>query len=340
MRWRAHTRTAEKVLESFDALYFKKYEQELINGIISPDNEDQKPHHIGREQTALDYIVRARKKRLIYDTGGCFFQLGVAFHYIQDMWVGVDPEFEDHLAYLDRINKCEILQKHESLESYFPVRRRRILEQFRGLEKRLSKPLGSESELKEIVLMRRPYENSAFLDLNLSFRVCYRVAEMVLKTMYNVQLQESLDLLKNKYIERIKNRELQEAKRIDDLILEEEQYSSDDSAVGKINHWRLDKSLKDVIRSYESREHLKPLITSFEKEVEDMCLPHENWYNIDKPTISLDILLGPTEFKEEEVVENDSIFEKVIIQNISSLKKIGSEPLTKLFRSLKYQTSY
>ena len=38
MRWKAHTRTAEMVLKVFDAMHFSKYEKDLVNGIISPDN--------------------------------------------------------------------------------------------------------------------------------------------------------------------------------------------------------------------------------------------------------------------------------------------------------------
>jgi hypothetical protein len=306
MKWKAHTRTAEKILEGFTALYFKKYEKELVNGIISPDNEDPKPHHVGREKTALDYILRAREKRLNYDTGGCFFQLGVAFHYIQDMWVGVTPEEDDYLSYLDRINRCQILDLHESLERFYPVKRRRVLEQFRSLEKRLCKPLESEAELRELVLMKRPNENSAFLDLNLSFRVCYRITELVLKTIYNVQLQESLELLKDNYTKSIKSQELQEIKRIDELMEESEKYSLDESTLGKINHWRIEKILDNKMRAYKVRDHLKPLLSWFDKEVEEICKKHENWYNIDKPLLDIDSILK-IEYKQKKEKEDNYI---------------------------------
>jgi len=293
MKWKAHTRTAEKILEVFGALHFDKYEKDLINGIISPDNEDEKNHYNGREQTALDYLLRARKKRLEYDTGGCFFQMGVGFHYIQDMWTGLGPDYEEHGIYLDLINRCDILDIHESLERYYPVRRKRVIDQFRTLEKTLSKPLESEKEIKKLVLMRRPYESSAFLDLNLSFRVCFRIAEMVLKTMYNIGLQESLDLLKQEYVEKIKQREIEEIRAIESLETKIAELSMEDSAVGKINKWNMENKLEAAHKSYEARKHLEPITREYDSRVAELCKPQENWYNIDKPVLEIDKILSP-----------------------------------------------
>jgi len=308
MKWKAHTRTAEKILEVFGALHFDKYEKDLINGIISPDNEDEKNHYNGREQTALDYLLRARKKRLEYDTGGCFFQMGVGFHYIQDMWTGLGPDYEEHGIYLDLINRCDILDIHDSLERYYPVRRKRVIDQFRTLEKTLSKPLESEKEMKKLVLMRRPYESSAFLDLNLSFRVCFRIAEMVLKTMYNIGLQESLDLLQQEYVEKIKQREIEEIRAIESLETKIAELSMEDSAVGKINKWNMENKLEAAHKSYESRKHLEPITREYDSRVAELCKPQENWYNIDKPVLEIDKILSPgIAPKEMATIEKEQV---------------------------------
>ena len=293
MRWKAHTRTAEMVLKVFDAMHFSKYEKDLVNGIISPDNEDDKTHYIGREQTALDYVKQAREKRLAYDTGGCLFQLGVAFHYIQDMWTGVGPDTEGHGLYLDLINRCEIIDIHESLERYYPVGRKRVLSQFRELEKRLNKPVQSVSELKELVLMKRPFESSAFLDLNLSFRVCFRVAEMVLRTMLNVSLQESLELVYNEYVEKIRDAEAAMVQEIEAVEAEAGKLATSDSQLGGVKQWGLDRKLSSLSRDYEERRHLKPVLADFERRVEELCKPHVEWYNIDRPMLNVDKILVP-----------------------------------------------
>ena len=311
MMWKAHTRTAERILNVFGAMHFDKYEQDLINGIISPDNEDDKNHYIGREQTAIEYLLRARKKRLAYDTPACFFNLGVAFHYIQDMWTGLGPDTDDHKLYLAMINRCDILDIHESLERYYPVRRKRVLDQFRALEKRLGKPVESETELKELVMMRRPYESSAFLDLNLSFRVCYRVAEMVLKTMYNVKLQESLELVLNEFKDKIKNRELEAQKQLDSLELKVGELSLDGSTVNRINLWSAEKKLDSSRQSYETKKHFEQTIQSFNVKVVELCKPHESWYNIDKPQLEPEKILSANiqleAVKIEDNIDNDQM---------------------------------
>jgi hypothetical protein len=293
MRWKAHTRTAEKVLEVFGAMHFNKYEKDLLNGVISPDNEDDRNHYLGREKTALDYLKRARDKRLKYDTAGSFFLLGVAFHYIQDMWTGVGPDYEDHSQYLELIDRCEILNIHESLEKYYPVRRKRVLDQFRALEKRLEKPVESEEELRELVMMRRPYESSAFLDLNFSFRICYKAAEMVLKTMFNVSLQESLESLHVDYVELVKNQEIQELRSIEALEERVEELSIDDSSISGINRWSVEMKLTKKKKEYESKKHLSPILHEYETKLGSFCKPHENWYNIDKPSLDAEKILTP-----------------------------------------------
>ncbi len=280
-------------MQVFGAMHFDKYERDLINGVISPDNEDDKNHYMNREKTALDYLRRAREKRLKYDTPASFYLLGVAFHYIQDMWTGIGPDCEDHSLYLELIDRCDILDIHESLEKYYPVRRKRVLDQFKALEKKLNQPVESEEELKELVMMRRPYESSAFLDLNFSFRICYRVAEMVLKTMFNVGLQESLELLHNEYVERIKELELQETKEIEALEMKVEELTVENSSIGGINKWNVESKLNKKMKDYESKKHLGSILQEYETKLGNFCKPHESWYNIDKPKLDMDKILNP-----------------------------------------------
>lgn len=311
MRWKAHTRTAERVLGVFDALHFSKYEKDLVNGIISPDNEDEKSHYVGREQTALDYVRRARERRLAYDTAGCLFQLGVAFHYIQDMWTGVGPDTEGHGAYLDLINRCDILDVHESLDRYYPVGRMRVLSQFRALEKRLGKPIQSLDELKELVLMKRPFESSAFLDLNLSFKVCYRVAEMVLRTMLNVSLQESLELLLNEYVGKVRDAEALMIREIETVEAEVGRLALSDSQLDGVKQWGLERKLSSLSRGYEVKSHLRPVLAEFERRVDELCKPHVEWYNIDRPVLDVNKILTPVE--EVVPVQEDVVFGDILM---------------------------
>ncbi|MCW4012830.1 MAG: hypothetical protein NWF07_07535, partial [Candidatus Bathyarchaeota archaeon] len=161
---------------------------------------------------------------------------------------------------------------------------------------------------KKLVLMRRPYESSAFLDLNLSFRICFRIAEMVLKTMYNIELQESLDLLHQEYVEKIKQREIEEIRTIETLETKVAEVSMDDSAVGKINKWNMENKLEAAQKSYDARKHLDPITREYDTRVVELCKPQENWYNIDKPVLELDkILSSGIELKETNAEENGKL---------------------------------
>jgi hypothetical protein len=294
MKWKAHTRTAEKVLSIFEALHFKKYEKELINGIIVPDNQDKETnHYTSREKTIINHLTIAREKRLQYDTRSSFFHLGVAFHYIQDAWTGIKPGQDDHAKYIELVNNCVILDHHLSLEKYYPVRRTRVLKQFRELEKRLSKPVETIDELHNLAVMRKPFESCAFLDMNLSFRVCHRLAEMVLKTMYNVELQEALERTQREYVDRIKEQEKREIQSLDTLEEQVGVLSLDKSTLGKTKHWKMNRRLIQSIKDYEARNHIKPIVSKFEARVKKLCEPHEKWYNIDKPSLDIDEIIKP-----------------------------------------------
>jgi hypothetical protein len=321
MKWKAHTRTAEKVLSIFQALHFKKYEKELVNGIIAPDNQDKETdHYASREKTIINHLTMAREKRLHYDTRSCFFHLGVAFHYIQDAWTGIKPGHEDHAKYVDLVNNCVVLDHHLSLEKYYPVRRARVLKQFRDLEKRLSRPIETIDELHDLAVMKKPFESTAFLDLNLSFRVCHRVAEMVLKTMFNVELQETLEKTHCEYIERIKERERKEIQSLDELEEQVGVLSLDKSTISKTKHWRMNKKLVQSIKDYEARKHIQPIVSDFEARIKELCNPHEKWYNIDKPSLELDEILKPDTEKVrttstpvmETIQEEDNTFAEKI----------------------------
>jgi hypothetical protein len=168
--------------------------------------------------------------------------------------------------------------------------------------------------------MRKPFESTAFLDLNLSYRVCHRVAEMVLKTMFNIELQEKLEKTQSDYIERVKERESREIQYLDELEEQVGVLSLDKSTLAKTKYWNMNRKLIQSIKDYETRKHIKPIVSEFEARVKELCNPHEKWYNIDKPSLNVDEILKPkTErirtisipLKETELEVNNSIVEKI-----------------------------
>ncbi len=288
MKWEAHTRTAEKILADFDAYHFKKYEKDLINGIIHPDSNDPKPHS-GRDEAIRDYIRKARDRRLDYNSSDSFFYLGMAFHYIQDSWVGMDPDHEDYKTYEKMIDKSIILGRDEDLFRYYPVKRNRVLVQFMNLETRLAKPVKSTAELYELATMPKPYESSAFLDLNFSYRVCYRVAEMVLQPMLKVSLDESLEKLHSEYTEKLVDKEKTEKQSLFEMgnsILMIDGKGTFDG----VDRWKKKRTLDKRTNLYAKGGHLERLVQGYTREAAALSKPFSDWYNVNIPELTLPVV--------------------------------------------------
>lgn len=90
-------------------------------GSVSPDSWENFPHHKDKESEIIKYIFSARKKFLNRDDE-CYFDLGVAFHYIQDRWT-LKPRVKDkHSKWEIEINKIfneESMGNLEDLKKYY-----------------------------------------------------------------------------------------------------------------------------------------------------------------------------------------------------------------------------
>jgi hypothetical protein len=286
MKWEAHTRTAEKILADFDAYHFRKYEKDLINGIIYPDSNDPNSHS-RREDTIRNCIKKSRERRLDYNPNDSFFYLGMAFHYIQDKWVGLDPDHEDYPHYERVIDKCAILDFGEDLYRYYPVQRQRVLNQFKRIEEVLKTRIKTPEELYSVALMSRPYESIAFLDLNLSYRICFRVAEMVLRPMLNVSLNERLTQTHSEYTGKLVKTEESEVVFLHELNQELGQIETEGTMNG-IKKWKQERNIKTRNKSYEKGRHLEKIRAEYSKITREMSKPFSDWYNVEVPELKLE----------------------------------------------------
>lgn len=101
-----HRRIAKKIAK---ALHLGKHEAALLErGSVEPDSWADFPHHKGKYEEIERNIVSAR--RLYWeDDDECFFNLGVALHYIEDGWT-LAPRLKDkHTKWEQEINNCKIL---------------------------------------------------------------------------------------------------------------------------------------------------------------------------------------------------------------------------------------
>ena len=299
MKWEAHTRTAQKILADFNAFHFQKYEKDLINGIIYPDSNDPKLHS-GREEAIRDNIMKAREYRLEYNPSDSFFYLGMAFHYIQDSWVGMDPDNEDYSNYEKQIDKSTLLDLGENLFRYYPVSRNRVLKQFKDFDVRLSTPLTTPDDMFDLVSASTPFESTAFLDLNLSYRVCRRVAEMVLKPMLKASLDDKLSRLHANYTEK-----LVECERCERAILAKLEENVDGESHGLLSgvgNWKKNNDFNKRYVAYGKELHLMKIFKEYSLAANNLTKPFVGWYIVNIPELVLpemdpvanDVSLNPT----------------------------------------------
>lgn len=284
MRWEAHTRTAQKILQDFNAYHFQKYEKDLINGIIYPDANDPKPHH-DREDAIRENIRKARDRRLDYNPSDSFFYLGMAFHYIQDSWVGMDPDHEEYSKYEKQMDKCTILNIGEDMFRYYPVKRSRVLKQYMEIDAVLGSPLKAPSELYDLASVVKPYESSAFLDVNIAYRVCYRVAEMVLQPMLKVSLDEMLSKLHSEYTEIFVARNLSEQESL--FRMEEDLENLREGTFSGVDAWNKKRALKKRLALYAKGGHLNKTRYDYKQESDRVAAPFVEWYNVTIPELVL-----------------------------------------------------
>jgi hypothetical protein len=303
MRWEAHTRTAQKILQDFDVYHFQKYEKDLINGIIYPDANDPKPH-FGREEAIRENVRKARERRLDYNPSDSFFYLGMTFHYIQDSWVGMDPDHEEYPNYEKHMDKCTLLNRNESMFQYYPVMRNRVLTQFMELEARLDNPVKTPSEMYELVSIGKPFESTAFLDVNFAYRVCHRVAEMVLQPMLKVSLDERLSKLHTEYTEKLVEKEKSERDEI--FLMEESLGKPSEGTLSGIDTWKKRRALNKRTDLYGKEKHLGKVFNGYKQETSLLAAPFIEWFNVQIPELVL---------PELDPVVEDAIFPLAIARD-------------------------
>jgi hypothetical protein len=101
-----HRKIARKIAEELNLVEKDKRLLEL--GSIDPDNWGQWHHHREREQTILEKIFSARKKFLERDDE-CYYDLGVALHFLEDCWTLSSRSRDRHTKYEYELDKVKIM---------------------------------------------------------------------------------------------------------------------------------------------------------------------------------------------------------------------------------------
>jgi hypothetical protein len=208
----------------------------LETGSIAPDSWGDFPHHEGKDKEIIQHIINARKLYLENDDE-CFYELGIALHYIEDKLTLRPRVGEKHTEWENKIERSEILDllqlEKEVRDANFPTKVENayldllsLLYKGRcdetagtlkeGRVKRHSENYIDWESLSHIPSLYKAVEwslvnhptptwSSPSIDLGLAFKCCLEVSRLVLSSSEDVT-QEKKMLAKFERIERTKEK--------------------------------------------------------------------------------------------------------------------------------------
>ena len=186
MKWDSHYAIADQLYEELIRPIFPQYHKEIRDGSVYPDKQKYSlPHHFDREDDIENYIGKARSLRLKGKPGQAIFNLGIALHYLQDKWTAVNGSHEKHELYETLLTKCTIQPWETDLSIHYPILSDGAFEEFNKLFTYCDQKPVNHENLAQYVRHWKPSESNAFLDLNMAYRLSYRVAENVLQPIKN-----------------------------------------------------------------------------------------------------------------------------------------------------------
>jgi len=193
-----HKKIAREIAK---ALSLEEHESSLLEvGSVSPDSWADFPHHRDKESEIEKRILEARARYLENDDE-CYSVLGIALHYIQDMWT-LSPRIEDkHTEWEKRIHLSPILDKSKlKKEIERLVLPKKAKEEYLQLVDRCSSRVNGEQLLSYVFDNYRQTDWSApVLDLNFAYMSCLEVARNVfLPREQSEEMQRSVDALHEK----------------------------------------------------------------------------------------------------------------------------------------------
>jgi hypothetical protein len=293
MREDSHIAIADQIIINLVKPKFpkaSKYKKALRDGSVYPNTQESKiPHHNARNKDIKELIEKTRKLRLENKTEEAIFTLGQALHYIQDRWTSLHGSQEKHDMYEKLITQSTILPLSADLSIYYPILSEGFLnvetlvfEEFKNYNGFRYDPSQAEIVIEK-ALQRKPSESSAFLDLNLAYRISYMVTRIVLQPIKNPTLEKMIKKLYSRYQMEISARDDEERSKLESIHQEYDVLQKEKGIQVFIPRIFSKQKFERALNSYNKREHLKDFFKQYQKEYDDMALPYRYWYFVDHP---------------------------------------------------------
>jgi len=309
MLWKTHLRISIEVLRLLRIYLAPEVYQSFKNGIVSPDQWGDYPHHYGKSESIKQYLLKSRAYFLQDDLPNTFFNLGVALHYIQDSYTSVESYNnngrgrEIHQNWERYIDESREVDDNELLNAINYSLRDNDFQRDRCLSiaNSLSKSVVGRDNTLYMATLSGQWKstNSAkpIVDYNLGRRASYVVAESVLSSKSCPELEGKLrDGLSNCEV-LLRTAEVDLSSKIVRLISERDELRirrvPSSGLVSKIKNWVLgvrawlkERAANSNYNNYAARGHLDNVVRDYLYYANGAVAPYMGWYNFQIPRIN------------------------------------------------------
>jgi len=304
-----HKRIAEKIASELKLS--PKEAEPLEKGSIRPDYWKDYPHHYGKERHIRQHIVEARRLFLNDEKLESLFNLGLAFHYIQDRWVTVPGSSMNHGWWEDQIDDAPFVDDIVEMVKDFDLTHlyrgpqsvharddeklylqinEQLLEFQRLCRSNFEGRDGwfAESATLNIATLERPTLGTPIFDLNFAYRVSVMVAISVYGPKTSSTLQQKLERTKNEFEVKLKNAEEALAAKLVELDNRRTELKQKRDLVNRLKGLVCNFNIWINRRRYEKRSHLLQVQEAYYREVERESGRFANWYDVAIPELDIE----------------------------------------------------
>lgn len=336
MLWSTHIRIAHEVLRNLGIPKNSQEAMSLREGIITPDNWRDFPHHHNKEKEIREHLLEARRLFLEDDLINACFHLGVALHYIQDSYTSLTSRSEHHTRWEEQMDQAYFTNNLSQLvENAFHDRPDRFKE-YQAYAEMLSQSIEGKESTLNVATMPGPGFTfwgrdwgKPHVDVNFALKASNLISKAVFARKDSLKLQKDLDITRSICEKKLQETESFFTNRIVELIRKRDDLVKEKTKGGTfqiLRNWFLTFSskiqefrAKRKFGKYLQQKHLQDVLSKYRKNVKSLVAPHYLWYTYNIPPIELDVVKKEL-LKLSEAIEHMRIKENVFRELIDRKK--------------------
>ncbi len=274
----------------------------LKDGAIAPDQWKDYPHHFGKEDKIRNYLNLARSDFLRDDKPNTYYNLGVAFHYIQDSYTTYPSYLPKHQQWEEWIENCYFVPNIQGAIQT-SIRNQVVADSYAQQAVALSSGASGRKETLRLTTMNGQKKDehsiaSPKADFNMGFLASYVAAKSVLGPKKNPTLDAALASNLNWHIGQMRLAEMESLSKIKDLADKRKEKAQKiappNGMMAKFKNWltnlkinRLEKQLLRSKQAHFQREHLKAVAQRYSMAANGIAADHVGWYEFTIPPIDI-----------------------------------------------------